>query len=516
MSDTPNFENIQGDIWPGLSKRYQEFWFFQIHDPDAFKPSLRKLADEVITSAADALNDKKAIHQAKASASDRDHELAGVNIAFSNKGMDKLSKSGFRDDPFLKGMEADMVNEGRDRAEDWIDEFKVGEDKQGGVDGVLLVCGTESMVKDTVSELAYKYLSSKQGIRHLLTLDGRERPGAHKGHEHFGFLDAISQPKLKGFDNPPQKGDGNYQYLTRPGIILIGHDGELNNEEKFQHPGWAKDGSYLVIRKLRQLVPEFNDYLKSEAPKLHLNEGQLGARLLGRWKSGAPVELHPQDDCTEDARLNEFDYSPTSHTNCPFASHMRKVKPRSLVSNRDMNDIMRRGIPYGPEVGVNETKTERDRGLLFTCYQSSISNGFQFLKRSWINMDTFPPGKTRYTGGTNPGQDAIIGQLVKNPQKEKHKILTTSLVDGKGQNTTTSFLPFIQANGGDYFFTPSLQLLRDMSGQPAPGKIEQRSEPLPEQRSEQRLEQRSEQRSEHEGFFSQFGHGVQNIADQIF
>jgi deferrochelatase/peroxidase EfeB len=97
---------------------------------------------------------------------------------------------------------------------------------------------------------------------------------------------------------------------------------------------------------------------------------------------GAPVELHPDADCPKDARMNEFNYDVNSHTNCPFASHMRKTKPRSIVSDRDMNDIMRRGIPYGPEVGANETKTEQDRGLMFTCYQSSISNGFQFLKRS--------------------------------------------------------------------------------------------------------------------------------------
>lgn len=62
-----------------------------------------------------------------------------------------------------------------------------------------------------------------------------------------------------------------------------------------------------------------------------------------------------------------------------------------------------------------------------------------------------------------------MGQLVKRPQKPQHKILTTSLVDGKGQNTTTSFLPFIQSNGGDYFFSPSLSLLREMGGLSQPG-----------------------------------------------
>lgn len=203
---------------------------------------------------------------------------------------------------------------------------------------------------------------------------------------------------------------------------------------------------------------------------------------------GAPVEKHPFTDEPKDARLNEFNYNVNDHTKCPFSSHIRKTKPRSIVSDRDMNDIMRRGIPYGPEVDPKETEsneTQIDRGLMFLCYQSSIGNGFQFLKRSkfkinprdtstltdppfsfqgWVNLNTFPADKTEYTGGHNPGQDAIIGQLVSKPQKPSQKILTTALVDGEGKHTTTSFLPFIQSNGGDYFFSPSLKLLKELGG----------------------------------------------------
>lgn len=97
-------------------------------------------------------------------------------------------------------------------------------------------------------------------------------------------------------------------------------------------------------------------------------------------------------------------------------------------------------------------------------------------------MDTFPADKTEFTGGSNPGQDAIVGQLVKFPQEKSQKRLTTSLVDGKGQKTTTSFLPFIQSNGGEYFFSPSLQLLRDLSGKPQTGK-RKRADSCPKGRS---------------------------------
>ena len=45
--------------------------------------------------------------------------------------------------------------------------------------------------------------------------------------------------------------------------------------------------------------------------------------------------------------------------------------------------ITRRSIPFGPEVTDSErknNKTERERGLAFVCYQSSIDNGFEFIQ----------------------------------------------------------------------------------------------------------------------------------------
>lgn len=138
----------------------------------------------------------------------------------------------------------------------------------------------------------------------------------------------------------------------------------------------------------------------NEAPKLGFTPGQFGARLVGRWQSGklqalamrcilqvlndilgAPVQENPDHDDPSQARRNDFDYPVNDHRNCPFASHMRKTKPRALVDNMDKFDIMRRGIPYGPELGPDEElKTKQDRGLMFLCYQTSLSNGFQFIR----------------------------------------------------------------------------------------------------------------------------------------
>lgn len=71
-------------------------------------------------------------------------------------------------------------------------------------------------------------------------------------------------------------------------------------------PAWTRDGSLMVFRKLKQMVPEFRKYVRDAGPKWRewmpseevedmkkLNppfadaEGEdlYGARLVGRWKS---------------------------------------------------------------------------------------------------------------------------------------------------------------------------------------------------------------------------------------
>jgi len=72
---------------------------------------------------------------------------------------------------------------------------------------------------------------------------------------------------------------------------------------------------------------------------------------------------------------------------------------------------MRRGVQFGPELTAAEKssgKTQHSRGLLFTCYQTSITNGFQFIQQceiyslihlflilrtllAWANTKGFPP-----------------------------------------------------------------------------------------------------------------------------
>ena len=102
----------------------------------------------------------------------------------------------------------------------------------------------------------------------------------------FGFLDGVSQPAVEGVDDPEKVNPG--QQLVPPKVILLVQEDDTK-DGKNKGPSWALNGSFLAFRHLSQLVPEFNKFLEDHAiPGLPPKDGAelLGARLMGRWKSG--------------------------------------------------------------------------------------------------------------------------------------------------------------------------------------------------------------------------------------
>ena len=88
----------------------------------------------------------------------------------------------------------------------------------------------------------------------------------------------------------------------QPGVIVTGKEGDPGLSIR---KDWSTEGSFAVFRWLFQEVPEFNDFLiKNPLPKdgnekpLTPAEGSdlLGARMVGRWKSGAPIDVTPFKD----------------------------------------------------------------------------------------------------------------------------------------------------------------------------------------------------------------------------
>ncbi|KAJ5726993.1 hypothetical protein N7493_006020 [Penicillium malachiteum] len=491
-------KNIQGDVWPGLPKRFQSFLFFRIQNRAEFKSRLRSFTDN-ITTAEDACRMSEIIKAAKKKAdlerkSARLQALPGVNISFTSTGLEALGafvsvpdqefvkrdrklspifrKQQIRGGLFEKGMYSDLVGEGWDNPQELRKEYQPTPEGGRHIDGVIMV--TSSLKSDldaNVSKVKQHFLaeagtapdadtytiSKNPSIELTLVREGKVRGGTNKGKEHFGFKDGISQPILEGWDERvPQ---GKEPKATKPGLIVCGHEGDGQTQ-----PAWVKDGSFMVFRDLQQLVPEFNNWMEDNAhlapfTQDHPKPGEkLAAYMMGRWKNGTPVHESPHDDSDPELfSSNNFDYHPIDeHNKCPFAAHTRKMRPRGDL-NHDHAVIVRRGIPYGEDVTTDEANegksaADKERGLLFVCYQSDIRNGFNFLTTRWASNHQFPDKKGHVVGEHGPGIDAIA---CTSPPR--------SIGLPSSDGTSRDRMPldsWVVQKGGDYFFVPSIDALR--------------------------------------------------------
>ena len=53
----------------------------------------------------------------------------------------------------------------------------------------------------------------------------------------------------------------------------------------------VRNGTYVVFRKLHTRVAAYRRYLRERTANRR-EEALLGAKMLGRWQSGAPLALH--------------------------------------------------------------------------------------------------------------------------------------------------------------------------------------------------------------------------------
>ncbi|KAJ8063257.1 hypothetical protein OCU04_008488 [Sclerotinia nivalis] len=488
--------NIQGDIWPGLPKRFQTFMFFKIKKPGDFKQRLRSFVESGgITTAKDACDMKDKILAAKLQAKKSGQPakilpLPGVNIGFASNGLAALGKFTFKEAEvkrnrelnkifrknqlrgglFGKGMYEDLVSEGWDNPQEIREQYKPSKRL---IDGVFLVTASrekeltekvnsvkEHFLKEHGSGDADTYLISKDpAVEFTFKKQGKIRPD--KGKEHFGFEDGISQPLIEGLDEVTPK--DKEPKSVKSGLIFTKHDGDDMNQ-----PDWAEDGSFLVFRDLQQLVPEFDKWLednKHHAPNAETSNNpkeKLAAYLMGRWKNGTPVDENPHDDKDENLfNSNNFDFHPVQkHEKCPFAAHIRKMRPRGDLDH-DHAVIIRRGISYGDEVtpaekDVHKSAADKERGLLFVCYQSDIREGFNFLTTRWASNHHFPDRKDKFVGGHGPGIDAIVGQRL-----DHHPPRSIGLPDGKDPTEARVELErWVVQRGGEYFFSPGIKALK--------------------------------------------------------
>ena len=363
MNTVLRLDRIQGNIIPGFGTSHQAFLWLTMPSTQAGRRWLGELAGEVASAAQVMTVKQKRREAGYAADGPGEPPTTWVNVAFSRAGLERLGAPGvaefsaaFREGLAVRG----SATLGDPDPTGWL---------VGGTGSpeahALLIVAADSAERLEAEVARQRTRLERHGLSDLLAESpgqaicrGETLPGRRRMHEHFGFRDGVAQPELNGFDG------------TLPGDFILGYpDGDGGSTG--QGPDWAEDGSYLVFRRLRQDVFGFRQALRAAAEAAGISLDQLGAKLIGRWKSGAklgdPVEpWDPGFPAKEaDAQYADRFLTDPDGERIPLFAHVRKAYPRD-VKGSERHRLLRRGISYGPPLGERSHADDgRDRGLLF-------------------------------------------------------------------------------------------------------------------------------------------------------
>jgi len=312
-----------------------------------------------------------------------------------------------------------------------------------------------------------QFLQDTGGARILYEQDASALPGPNGSYstkEHFGYTDGFGNPDFEGADRKSQPGqgkltaDGKWAPIAT-GEFLLGYPDEAGEIPAAPVPHLlARNGTFMVYRKLHQNVATFRRYLDEHGSLYAGGKEKLAAKFVGRWRDGTPLELSPdQEDpalTNDPARSTNFTYGDDSEgIRCPIGAHLRRVNPRdafgfggALINRRR---IMRRGLPYGVYTFPDQAANDADEhGVIFIVLNASISRQFEFVQQQWI----------QYGNDSHQGSD-------RDPLMGAHNGHGRFMIQGNTNATNPPYMctalpSFVETRGGDYFFMPSLTALR--------------------------------------------------------
>ncbi|WP_380878356.1 peroxidase [Sphingomonas sp. DBB INV C78] len=268
--------------------------------------------------------------------------------------------------------------------------------------------------------------------------------------EPFGFRDGISHPGVEGSGIP---GSNPLEAPLKAGEFVLGYRDEMGGFPPMPEPAaLGRNGTYVVFRKLHQRVAEFRRFLKASAADA-AEEEWIAAKMMGRWRSGAPLALCPLHDDPElgaDAsRSNTFLFQkddPVGYAT-PRGSHCRRMNPRDtpVAGEVRLHRMIRRGTAYGPLLpeGVLEDDG-KDRGLMFAFVGSHLKRQFEFVQSEWINDGVFL--------GLENARDPVTGS----PDGDGSFSIPRKPIPKRLRGLSR----FVVTRGGEYCFMPSLTALR--------------------------------------------------------
>src|SRR5262245_4045201 len=377
---------------------------------------------------------------------------AWLEIGISYRGLEAhgLPKESLQSFPeaFRVGMAAraeQLGDVGVNEPKNWDKEFGTGQVHIG----VSAFSDSEEKRRRALA-IAREQYEGVSGVRVLAMQDFGAQPG---DLNPLGYKDGIDQPPIEGSGIDPLPGQGR---PIKAGEFILGYRGEAGVLLPMPQPDiLGRNSTFVGFRKYQTRVGAFNRFLRENGSTEQERE-LLAAKLVGRWRSGAPLTLAPEADNPEVGadfrRNNDFDYSNDPRgRQVPLGCHIRRMNPRDTKLTRltdvNLHRLIRRGATYGLPYDPNDLSKEADevpRGAIFLFISAKAMATIEFLQQEWINDGNFI--------GVGDERDPIIGlqeegatfTIPKQPVRRRiHGIQTFNVL-----------------KGGEYFFVPSMSALK--------------------------------------------------------
>ena len=359
-------------------------------------------------------------------------------------GLDEASLSSFPEE-FREGMPARwqvLGDTGKNHPDQWI-----GGLASPKLHAVAILFARDASDRDQSVREHNALLARTPGVEVLSSLD-LEKIASDYVREHFGYRDRLTTPEIEGSGIEPTPGSGP---PIKAGEFILGYPDEDGPPTNLPQPQiLSRNGSFMAYRRLHQHVGAFRDFLREQGGPTTEEQELLAAKLMGRWRSGAPLVLAPDKDdlslANDPQRNNNFNYAgmdPQGYA-VPLGAHIRRMNLRDTGVNMQRRRVLRRGATYCPPLPEGAPEDGVERGIAAFVVCASLVRQFEFIQNVWVNDPNFHElGNER---------DPMIGAqdgtfdftIPKRPIRKKIKGLPA----------------FTTVKGGAYFFLPGMKALQ--------------------------------------------------------
>jgi Dyp-type peroxidase family len=372
-----------------------------------------------------------------------------VSVAFTWNGLralgvDEASLATFPEE-FRQGMAARagvIGDTGQNSPTNWV-----GGLASPNLHAIAILFARDEGERDRCNAEHRRLVKALDGVEVLSTLDLQAVPPFTHAHDHFGYHDRLSQPVIEGSGETPTPGAGA---PLKAGEFILGYPDEVGPPHNLPQPEvLSRNGSYMAYRRMVEHVGKFRDFLR-EHGKTKDEQELIAAKLMGRWRSGAPLTAASEEDDpalgADMQRNNDFNYAkedPHGYA-VPLGSHIRRMNPRDTAHNMNRRRMIRRGATYGSYLPEDQPDDGQERGIAAFIICASLVRQYEFAQNVWANDKNFHElGNER---------DPVIGN---------HDGTLEYKIPKRPVRKTIKGLPaFTSVNGGAYFFLPGLKALR--------------------------------------------------------